>query len=172
MYSLCSLGSVSCQWGPLRVPQSPALRSPLGVLAELVTHLRHTASIRNKIKIMFSNNLSNYLSFVLKCTFRMLKGIIVTVLQCSVTMWQPNKEDTKYNKSMGIIIFHQFSLGAELCPTHATLESLPGLANTLGLQGGLHGWAKVQWLKIGMKNSAYGQHGCGCWRWWELTGDR
>ena len=95
---------------------------------------------------MFSNNLSNSLSFVLKCIFRMLNGIIVTVLQCSVTMWQPNKEDTKYNKSMGIIIFHQFSLGAELCPTHATLESLPGLANTLGLQWGLHSWEEVQGL--------------------------
>ena len=43
MTSLCYLGSVSCMWDPLGVPQSPALRSPLGVLAELVTHLRHAA---------------------------------------------------------------------------------------------------------------------------------
>ena len=43
-----------------------------------------------------------------------------------------------------LLMFHQFSLSAELGPTHATLESLPGLANTLGLQGGLHGWEEVQ----------------------------
>ena len=50
------------------------------------------------------------------------------------------------------LMSHQFSLGAELRPTNATLESNPALANTLGLQGGLHCWAKEQGFKKGIKN--------------------
>ena len=53
------------------------------------------------------------------------------------------------------LMSHQFSLGAELRPTNATLESNPALANTLGLQGGLHGWEGVQGFEKGMKNMQF-----------------
>ena len=68
MYSLCILGSVSCLWDPLGVPQSPALRSLLGVLAELVTHLRHTAmALMRKENFIIIDKIASYQFDTVKC---------------------------------------------------------------------------------------------------------